>query len=103
MKNLKEALNHGLVLKIVHRVIKCYQIAWVTPYIDVNTELWKKAKNDFEKDYFKVMNNSVYEKTMGNAWKHRDINLVTIEKTKKLIGIRTKLSYYKLFHRKFAG
>ena len=43
MKNLKEALNHGLVLKIVHRVIKCYQIAWLTPYIDMNTELWKKA------------------------------------------------------------
>ena len=51
-KNLKQALNHGLVLKKVHRVIKFNQNAWLKPYIDMNTDLRKKAKNDFQKKLF---------------------------------------------------
>ena len=49
--NLKQALDHRLVLKKVHRVIKFNQNAWLKPYIDMNTDLRKKAKNDFEKDF----------------------------------------------------
>ena len=52
IRNLKHALNHGLVLKIVYRVIKLNQNAWLKPYIDINTDLRKKAKNDFEKYFF---------------------------------------------------
>ena len=59
IRNLKQALNHGLVLKKVHRVIKFNQNAWLKPYIDMNTKLRQKAKNNFEKDYFKLMNWSV--------------------------------------------
>ena len=62
IKVLKQALNHGLVLKKVHRIIQFYQKDWLKPYIDMNTELRKKAKNDFQKDFFKLMNNSVLEK-----------------------------------------
>ena len=52
IRNLKQALNHRLVLKKVHRVIKFNQNVWLKPYIDINTDLRRKAKNNFEKDFF---------------------------------------------------
>ena len=71
INSLKQALNHGLKLKKIHRITEFNQEARLKPYIDMNTELRKAAKNDFEKDLFKLMNNSVFTKTMENIRKHR--------------------------------
>ena len=80
IRSIKQALDHGLKLTMVHKVIEFRQEEWLKPYIDMNTELRKHAKNESDKEFFKLMNNSAYGKTMENVGNHRDIRLVTTHK-----------------------
>ena len=69
IRALAQALKHGLILDRIHRAIEFDQSTWMKPYIDFNTQLRTKAKNDFEKDFFKLMNNLVFGKNDG---KHQE-------------------------------
>ena len=85
IRNLKQALIHGLILKKWHRVMNLNREALVNPYIDMNTELRKNAKKDFEKDFLNLMNNAVFGKALENKEVHRDIKLVL---TKHVLYLR---------------
>ena len=84
-KNLMQCLKLGIKLKKIHRGIKFIESDFMKPYIDMNTNLRTQAKNNFEKDFFKLMNNSVFGKTMENIRNRVNVKLVnTGEQFKKL-------------------
>jgi len=83
-RNLQFYLKQGMKLKRVHRVLEFEQERWMKPYIRMNTEFRKKAKSDFEKNFYKLMNNSVFGKTMENLCNRVDIRIVRSNETDKI-------------------
>ena len=80
IRALNLALNHRLTLRKVHRIIQYNQKAWFKPYTNMYTKIRTEGKNEFRKNFFKLMNNAAFGKTMGNIRKHRGIKLVTTDK-----------------------
>ena len=90
-KNLKQYLEEGMTLKKVHRGLKFVQSPWMEPYIRKNTDLRKKAKNAFEKDFFKLMNNSVFGKTIENIRKRQSVEIM--DDRKKALKLTSKPNF----------
>lgn len=80
-RNLKHCISHGLVLRKVHRILSFEQDPWLKKYIDINTEHRKQAKSTFEKNFFKLLNNAVYGKTMENVDKRKDVKIAKLWET----------------------
>ena len=81
IRALDQALHDGLILEHIHQAIEFDQSAWMKEHKDFNTQLRTQARNDFEKDFYKLMNNAVFGKTMKSVRKHRNIKLVTSEES----------------------
>ena len=90
-RNLRQYLEMGMRLTAVHRGISFYQSSWMEPYIRKNTELRKTAANNFEKDFFKLMNNSVFGKTIENIRKRQNIHL--IDNRKKAVKLSSRPNF----------
>lgn len=100
---LKQALQYGLKVTKVHRVLKFDQSPWLKPYIDLNTNLRKQAKNEFEKDLYKLYNNSVFGKCMENVRNRMNFKLVCdAKKVEKLIA-KTNFKYTTIFSKSLVG
>ena len=83
---MKQKLDPGLVLKTFHRIIKFTQIVWLKPYILIWLQM-RKTWLQSEKDFFELMNNEFFRKTIKNLKKHRDIKLI------KLVTTETRRNY----------
>ena len=90
-RTLRQCLELGMRITAVHRGISFYQSPWMEPYIRKNTELRKTAANNFEKDFFKLMNNSVFGKTIENIRKRQNIHL--IDNRKKAVKLSSKPNF----------
>ena len=102
-RNLKMYMAGGVKLTKVHRIIGFRQSAWLKPYIDKNTELRAVAKTDAEKDFFKLMNNSVFGKTLENIRKRVDVRLVTTEKQALNLVAKPNFDRRVVFHENLAA
>ena len=98
-RNLRQYLESGMRLTAVHRGISFYQSCWMEPYIRKNTELRKTATNSFEKDFFKLMNNSVFGKTIENIRKRQNIHLIDNRKKALKLSSRPNFDRCTIFDR----
>ena len=96
-ENLKQYLSLGLKLNKIHRGIKFEESQWLEKYITLNTKLRTAAANEFEKDFFKLMNNSVFGKTMENIRNRVDIKLVNVKKQAEKLSAKPNFNHCDIF------
>ena len=92
-RDLKFYIRHGITFIKVHTVYKFKQSPWLAKYIKYNTEQRSKAKTEFEKHFYKLMNNSFYGKTIENIRKRLNLDLIEKSDTHRILNRQSKLSF----------
>ena len=92
-RDLKFYIRHGIRVLNVHTVYKSIQYPWLAKYIKYNTEQRKKAKTEFEKHFYKLMNNSFYGKTIENIRKSLNLDLIDKSDIHRILNRQSKLSF----------
>src|SRR5437868_7564014 len=102
-RNLQFYLEQGMVLEKIHRILAFKQSRWLAQYIQYNTDMRTKAKNSFEKDYYKLLNNAYFGKTMENVRKRINVILVTEAKRLKKLASKPNYEDFIVFHEHLLG
>lgn len=102
-RNLQLYLSLGMKVTKVHRILEFRQEPWLKIYIDFNSNKRKNAKNDFEKDFFKLMNNAVFCKTMENLRNRVNVKLVHTERKLKKLCAKPSFDRFKIFNEDLVG
>lgn len=102
-RNLKQYMQLGMQLTQVYRVVKFTQAPWLKPYIDFNTEKCKLAKNTFQKDFYKLLNNSVFGKCLQSDRKHLNIELVNSKKRMTKLTAKPTFKSFRIFNEELVG
>ena len=90
---LKFYVRHGMIVDKVHNIISFKQSKWLEEYITFNTQKRNKAKNDFEKDFYKLLNNAFYGKTMENVRNRLKIKFIKKDDHREIIKQQSKLTF----------
>ena len=102
-RNLKLYVSLGMKVTKIHRIISFKQSRWLKKYIDFNTEQRKRANNEFEKNFFKLMNNAVFGKTLESLRKHQDVKLVSEGRKFKKLVAKPNFKSFKIFSEVLVG
>lgn len=100
---LKTYLEHGLILSHVHKILSFNQSPWLKPYIDLNSDLRKQAKNDFQKQLAKLFNNAIFGKSMENVRKRCDVKLVTSRNNAIKLASTPRYKGFSVFNEDLVG
>ena len=92
-KTLKFYVRHGMIVEKIHEIISFKQSKWLESYISFNTHKRNKAKNDFEKDFFKLLVNAAFGKFLENVWNRLDLELIKKDNIKKIFNQQSKLTF----------
>ena len=90
---LKFYVRHGMIVEKIHEIISLKQSRWLEKYLSFNTQKRNKAKNDFEKDFFKLLVNAAFGKVLENVRNRLELELIKKDKVKKIINQQSKLTF----------